>query len=96
MSAPLNQPPVDKDTAAPDPAWAAAGIYVQPVSTELYTDLHGIGAAPAAPYGWTRDNLGEDNYAPGRAAGADVDRHINTDVVHGPFYGESGPRAYPD
>jgi hypothetical protein len=94
MSAPLNQPPVDKDTAAPDPAWAAAGIYVQPA----YADLshNSISDAPPLSPGWTHQNLGEEDYAPGRAGTADVDRHINTDVVHGPFYGESGPRAYPD
>lgn len=95
MSAPMNEPAGDdSDDTPPDPTFEACGTYVEPVSVVLPSDSGGVGG-PAPVYGWTRDNLGEDSYTTGRAGGADVDRHINTDPVHGPFYGQAGPKPYP-
>jgi hypothetical protein len=93
MSAPLNEPPYFDMPTQQDPTWEQTGVYVAPTYASL--SQNSITDAPASELGWAHDNLGEDDYAPGRASGGDVDRHINTDNVHGPSYGELGPQAYP-
>jgi hypothetical protein len=98
MSAPMNQPPYSNQGEEPpdtpeDPTWTRTGTYVTPE----FHDLSASGIAPtpgtALP---TTSQLGENNYAPGRATGGDVDQHRYTDDFHGPSYGELGPRPFPN
>src|SRR5208282_5680026 len=100
MSSPMNQTPYfslpEQPPESPqDPTWQQAGVYQVPEYKDLTRGS--ISDAPAAPYGWTRDNLGENDYRAGAyASGSDVDLHRNTDKVHGPSYEEVGPRPYPN
>lgn len=84
------QPPASPE----NPTWAQTGTYVTPEYHDL--SASGIPAAPGTALPPMAGELSEENYAPGRASGADVDRHIYTVDYHGPSYGELGPRPFPN
>lgn len=98
MSAPMNRPPYESEPEEPmptpeNPTWSQSGTYEIPSYKNLSS---GVAAAPGIAFTPPRNQLSEEDYRTNAyASSADVDRHINTDEVHEPFYGELGPRAYP-
>lgn len=99
MSAPLNYPSYQNNGDDPPdspegPRVSEGGTYVPPGYKDL--SASGIAPAPGAALPALSNQLGEDDYAPGRASGADVDRHVYPNEYHGPAYGELGPRPYPN
>jgi hypothetical protein len=96
----MNQPVYSNQGDEPpdtpeDPTWTQTGTYVTPEYHDL--SATGVAATPASAYPALSNQLGEDDYAPGRyATGSDVDRHVYPDDFHGPHYGELGPRPFPN
>ena len=99
-TAAMNQPPFSNkgeqppDASPQDPTWAQTGVYVAPTFHDL--SASGIPPAPGTALPPLAPQLSEQNYAPGRATSSDVDPHVYPDRYHGPFYGEDGPRPFPN